>query len=767
MAAGKKFSAHIDKLAFQRFFCKGTVYIILLFVVGFNLWSLQPEIRGAAGLHGDKTYHLQLAKSAVSAIKTGNNVTDPWDSTMGTGFAVFHYYQHLPHIVLALIYVSLFESVALIDLLTWSIYFLLSLFPLSVYWSLCRLGFHSSIGVMASLLSSLVGYGFIGGISSENFVFHGWGLYSQLCGLFLLPLMLSVGYEVIIKGKPYLWAVLLCSVTLMSHLVFGYMGFITLGILACIKCLQSSDFKSGLATLCACLRRFVTLLLLVILVTSYFLIPLFLDRVFLNTDSANDTIGKIMENSYGHQVVLQALFTGNLFDLNRIPVLTILVFVGICICVFRWRTKLYLVTLIMFLFWLLLFFGRPTWGNVLNLLPLSQAVHVSRFVAGVHISGIVLAGLALSVLWRWFLSRGRWWSTGLGIFAIILILSPVYIDRYQYLKQNEVAIKETQLALESESADLSNLYRVLTILPAGRVYVADQESIRQDNPYQIGLTTISMLLQSAGFDVFSANYHHYSYSSNLVRIFDEYSHENYNLFNVRYVVAPEEWRPPDFAELIEQFGRHYLYRVETSGYFDLVGTGTEFLIEPREFFDTAAVWIKSNLFLEKHHPEISFESPSKILGSSGYSNTVIYKESTLSDTIGVNSQILPVPLRGSVISEKLGESFLQAEVDVKMNSMLLLKSSYQPNWTANVDGMDKVPVMLMPGFIGVHLEPGRHTVIMQYRARPIRNLLLAVGFLTLLLIALWDRLNSNGWCERTLYNAYRQLVRITRISKNY
>ena len=224
MTSDKKFSTQNCKLIFQRFCRQGPVYIILLFVVGFNLWSLQPEIRGDAGLHGDKTYHLQLAKSAVSAIKTGNNVTDPWDSTMGTGFAVFHYYNHLPHIVLALIYVSLFESVALIDLLTWSIYFLLSFFPLTVYWSLCRLGFHPSIGVMASLLSSLVGYGFIGGISSENFVFQGWGLYSQLCGLLLLPLMLSAGYEVIIKGKPYLWAVLLCSVTLMSHLVFAYMG---------------------------------------------------------------------------------------------------------------------------------------------------------------------------------------------------------------------------------------------------------------------------------------------------------------------------------------------------------------------------------------------------------------------------------------------------------------------------------------------------------------------------------------------------------------
>ena len=120
-----------------------------------------------------------------------------------------------------------------------------------------------------------------------------------------------------------------------------------------------------------------------------------------------------------------------------------------------------------------------------------------------------------------------------------------------------------------------------------------------------------------------------------------------------------------------------------------------------------------------------------------------------------------------MISEKIGESFFQAEVDVTTNSMLLLKSSYQPNWTAKVDGLDKIPVMLMPGFIGVHLEPGRHTVIMEYRARPIRNLLLAVGFLTLLLIALWDRLNSTGLWERTLYNTYRQLLRISRISRDY
>ena len=114
--------------------------------------------------------------------------------------------------------------------------------------------------------------------------------------------------------------------TLMSHLIIGYMGFITLGLLACIRCIQSSDLKSGLRTLCACLRRLVTLLLLVMLVASYFLIPFFLDRAFVNTGLDNNTIGNIMDHSYGHQAVLQSLFSGNLFDLNRIPVLTILVF---------------------------------------------------------------------------------------------------------------------------------------------------------------------------------------------------------------------------------------------------------------------------------------------------------------------------------------------------------------------------------------------------------------------------------------------------------
>ena len=52
--------------------------------------------------------------------------------------------------------------------------------------------------------------------------------------MMLLPLALAMSYRTLREGRGYLWAVLLLSATLMSHLLYGYMDFITLGILALV-----------------------------------------------------------------------------------------------------------------------------------------------------------------------------------------------------------------------------------------------------------------------------------------------------------------------------------------------------------------------------------------------------------------------------------------------------------------------------------------------------------------------------------------------------
>ena len=106
----------------------------------------------------------------------------------------------------------------------------------------------------------------------------------------------------------------------------------------------------------------IVLFLLVVVVTSYFLIPLFLDRTYLN----NDNLPQITYDSFGHSAVLTGLAKGYVFDFGRFPSLTILMAVGFVICLFRWRQERYLIPVAIFLLWLLLFFGRSTWGVLMK-----------------------------------------------------------------------------------------------------------------------------------------------------------------------------------------------------------------------------------------------------------------------------------------------------------------------------------------------------------------------------------------------------------------
>src|SRR5881296_2330195 len=73
---------------------------------------------------------------------------------------------------------------------------------------------------------------------------------------------------------------------------------------------------------------------------------------------------------------------------------------------------------------------------------------------------------------------------------------------------------------------------------------------------------------------------------------------------VRYVVAPEDRAFPDFVRPVQSFGRHRLYEVTTTGYFDLVGSDLTFTGDKRDFFPAAASWLRSDLPRLKEHPAV-------------------------------------------------------------------------------------------------------------------------------------------------------------------
>ena len=74
-----------------------------------------------------------------------------------------------------------------------------------------------------------------------------------------------------------------------------------------------------------------------------------------------------------------------LFDFGRLPFVTMLAAVGLGVCLWQWRREQFRAPVAIFILFLLIYFGRPTWGPILGLLPMGQDLHLDRFIAGVHL----------------------------------------------------------------------------------------------------------------------------------------------------------------------------------------------------------------------------------------------------------------------------------------------------------------------------------------------------------------------------------------------
>ena len=217
---------------------------LLLFAVAFNLYYLYPEVASGIVSGNDSVYHLLMVEMAVEAITQGRNFTDPWQASMGMGYPLFHYYHHFPHVTIAFAHVLTLQSISLAVIFNWTTYLLLSFFPLSIYWGMRSFGFDRLPAAMGGLVASLVSTTGILGFGFASYVFQGWGVHAQLWAMVLLPPALALGYRVIQEGRGYFWATLLLAATLMSHLMFGYMAFITLGVLTLIQPARIRNLRS-------------------------------------------------------------------------------------------------------------------------------------------------------------------------------------------------------------------------------------------------------------------------------------------------------------------------------------------------------------------------------------------------------------------------------------------------------------------------------------------------------------------------------------------
>ena len=173
--------------------------------------------------------------------------------------------------------------------------------------------------------------------------------------------------------------------------------------------------------------------------------------------------------------------------------------------------------------------------------------------------------------------------------------------------------------------------------------------------------------------------HTHSLNSDGLVLFDDKRWEHYNLYNVRYVVAPEGLKLPNFARPIQKFGRHRLYQVETSGYFDLVGGDQTFAGDRSGFFQGVSSWLASDLSSVKQHPVVSIGGSGRIGG--GAEPLPLAQSGNLIKELEVSSG----SPRGRMAGQEVGANVFATGVNVERESLLILKVTYHPNWRATVD----------------------------------------------------------------------------------
>jgi hypothetical protein len=672
--------------------------ILVLVPVAFNAITLWPEVSIPVPSLNDDAVHYLFIQRASEALARGENPFDHWVPDVELGFPMFFYYQHLPHLVVVFLHRLLFGRIDLLTLLNLVRYLLLVGLPLTVYWSMRRLEFSvvaAAVGAAsASLLSANHRYGF----EYDSYVWRGFGMYTQLWAMHLSFVTLACLHRLLARGEARLAAVLATATLALSHLVYAYMMALSALVLLLVG-LNRTNARIRIG-------RLAVTGLLAAAITCYAWLPFLLLKAYL---SASPYLQRWKYDSFGAAEILRWLVTGDLLDYGRLPVLTVLLALGLAAAVAAGSRQGRL-AVALFGLWLVLYFGRVTWGGLVNLLPMHEGLLFHRFIGGVHLAAILLIGLGGEWIWQRLAPLPQHSRVLVAGAVVLLLLGPALEERQAFYTANRQWLTRTRVALDTD-ADARTVLATLGELPPGRVFAG----LRADwgRTLRFGDLSFYNLLTFHQIPAVSPPYSGWSLNSDLIWHFAEANLAHYNLFNVRYVVAPASWSAPAFLAPIRTTPKYVLYGTRTSGYADFAAVTA-----------TKSVSSQLALFLDMRG---WFLSPDPAAGRAvryDYPSTTSSGIAAAEDAGAAAGAGCPA---GRIGERGIGPGRLDLEVECPTAATVVLKMTYHPNWRVTVDGRPVPTFMVSPSFVGFEVPAGSHQVRAEYRSPAYKTVLLVLG----------------------------------------
>jgi hypothetical protein len=688
--------------------------LLALIAVAYNLWVLRAQAL-TVEYPNDMSVHLQMITIAKDLLSTGKFPMGQWYPYLSLGSPFFVQYQSFSAILTG----ALGELVGVHHAISFTLYLLLALWPLCVYWSGRLLGWGRWMAgvaaVMAPLLFSVTSHGY----ESQSYVWLGTGLWSQLWAMWTLPLAWGFSWRYISRRRYLFGAVATLALTIIFHFLTAYLAGLIL--VACVL-LRPRDFVPRLA-------RAATVGALALLASIWVTVPLLVDAKWTAMNPFQ--VGTSIDNSYGARKVLGWLFTGQIYDYGHFPVLSIFVGIGVVACLFRSRTdERARALLVVWVLSLLLFFGRPTLGAVLDLLPGNSNLLFQRYISGVQLAGLLLAGVGAVDLVRLLGVGARRLASGtvewlsakpslmrlrapVAIVVLIVALAPAWLALDTYQSENAAWIHYQQGADQAQGADMNTLLTIVKNDGGGRVYAGLPSNWGYN--FKVGAVQVYFYMtQAADVDSVGVTLRTSSLMTGPEAYFDESNLGDYSTFAVRYLLLPVGHAPPVPAQLIARSGPYELYSVHSSGLVQVIDTRSSISANQDNIGARTASFLRSSLPGEGVYPTIAFD------GKDGAAPTL----APGSPAAGRAGRVIAV-------RNHLFHGQVRTTVFASRTAVVLLKASFDPGWRVTVDGQSATTEMVAPALVGVTVSPGYHTVVFTYVGYSSYPLLFAIAFVTL------------------------------------
>lgn len=681
------------------------------------------QVRHPFPFLNDGVLHFGLIEALESAHHRGQSLLDPWVPSWNLGYPVFHYYQNLPHLAVLALSNLTFGSLSLLHSFRALEWVAVATLPIPVFLALREFGFPLSGAASAAVLSLLIRTNYLHGMDAESYVWQGLGLFTQAVGVWFLPLALSSSFTAVRSGRAMGKAAVLMTVTTLCHLALGTMGLMAAGIFPI----------TGFRDVRRRLLRLLILAAVTIAAASYSLVPILRDFAYYNVSALVPTW---KYDSFGHATILSWLVQGQLFDFHRLPILTLLVGIGLLWMIARARKdEASRAIVLAFLFFLLLYFGRPTWGPLLRLLPLGAGFHYSRVLVLVHFFGIVMAGMALGAAIEacaGFLRMPRRAAVALALAAGLFVISPLLVERGRYLLSNAKLVRESAAAYERERNDLESAVVLAKGNGEGRVYagLGPAGGPAWGGAFMVGWVPVYDWLPFREVDALGYLHHMCSLNADLFDRFNERNPIHYRVFAVNRVLAPAQGvQLPSFVKPIATKGRFQVLTADPSGFVELVDAPYSVNVRKKDLHRAQQAWLSSELPARGIFPRVRLQE-------------VEPRDPSGIDVAGYDVRYptpAPQPPPGQILAvDRRGEDFLvRARAD--RDCTLLLKMTFHPAWRAQVDGARAVPIHVLPSYVGLPLQPGAHEVTLRFDPGPEKKILAFAGGAVLLAFAFAGR----------------------------